>query len=117
MGEKITLRAKSDGTEISGELVAEFEGGWSIGLAPEVPYNMFDMGSWDRVYELPTKPGTVFKATVFGVPNTRVMVSTPEAAYDRRVYATAARTRGVYFHEPEDIDASTVVIELEGDVE
>ena len=115
MSERITLRAKSDGTEISGELIYESASYWCVQLAKGVSDVALYGDDWDRVYGLPTKVGTVFRATVFGEPNTRVMVSTPVAADDRKVYVTATRTQGGYFHDPEDIDASTVVTELEGD--
>ena len=85
MTERITLRAKSDGTKISG----------------------------DRVYNLPTTPGCVFKATVRGVENVRVMVAL--GAGNSALYVSEREVEGRRWHTPEDIDPATVRIELEGD--
>ena len=110
---KITLRAKSDGTEISGVLIDEDSGHWRVVLAPKSGVNSFTKRYWDRVYELPTKPGCVFRATVRGVENVRVMV-TKEDMYDSETYVSYRLIGSWYWHAPEDIDPATVVIELEG---
>ena len=112
MTEKITLRAKSDGTEISGEFMGDDSYEWAVSLALGTR-NLFPKEQWDRVYELPTKPGTVFKATVRGVPNVRVMV-TKEDMYDSETYVSYRLIGSWYWHAPEDIDPATAVIELEG---
>ena len=109
--ERITLRAKSDGTEISGELLIENPTAWYLSLATNTFSHTFSTEQWDRVYTLPTTPGTVFRATVRGVKNVRVMVS----AITRWPYHTPIAARYTHRHYAEDIDASTVVIELEGD--
>ena len=112
MSERITLRAKSDGTEISGELHFRGRDHWFVELAPGASTNCFYEEFWDRVYDLPTKPGTVFRATVQDVPNVRVMVTGGDDSYP---YLSAERHGGFYWHGAPDIDASTVVIELEGE--
>lgn len=108
MTERITLRAKSDGTEISGELVGEHGAGWTIRLATGVRANDFYDTQWDRVYALPSKPGTVFRARVRGVENVRVMVD------HEGDFLTAVVIDGETYHCDKHIDASTVRIELEG---
>lgn len=113
MSERITLRAKSDGTEISGELVEEYSPAWIVRLAKGVDANILHRSEWDRVHTLPTAPGCVFRATVCGVENVRVMVSD---ATDGAPYMAALRTVG-YWHTAENIDPATVRIELEGDSE
>lgn len=110
---KITLRA-NDGTEISGELWAETENYFSVCLAEGVAATDFHKDDWSRVYELPTKLGTVFRATVCGVENVRVMVA-DDIAHDSAPYVSAARIEESYWHGADDIDASTVVIEIEGE--
>lgn len=109
---RVTLRAKSDGTEVSGEL--EFFNGlvWVARLASGTAPIAFYNSQWDRVYALPTTPGTVFRATVRGVPNIRVMV---DNGANPTPYAAPLRPRGHFWHRAEHIDASTVRIELEGD--
>ena len=104
---RITLRAKSDGTEISGERCSEHFDHWVMPLAKNTSSNKFLKDEWDRVYELPTAPGAVFKATVRNVENVRVMV--------RNEAFLTGDTRVAPWQEAEHIDASTVVIELEGD--
>lgn len=110
---RITLRAKSDGTEISGELALEEEGYTHIRLAPNTSVYYSRKDQWDRVYVPPTTPGTVFRATVRGVENVRVM-ATEEVPLGGR-YSSAVPVAEYRFHSPAHIDASTVVIELEGD--
>ena len=63
------------------------------------------------VPDLPTKPGTVGRATVRCVPNVRIMF-TSDGAWRSADYAGDAIA-----HRPDQIDASTFVLELEGDGE
>ncbi len=109
---KVTLRAK-DGTEITGELWAETEYYFNVCLAEGVAANGFHKDEWSRVHELPTKVGTVFRATVCGVENVRVMVAS-DTAHDPAPYVSAARIEESYWHSTDNINASTVVIEMEG---
>ena len=113
MSNKITLRAKSDGTEISGELAGEFEDSWDVSLAPHTSYAVFHSCEWDRVYALPTAPGCVFRATVCGVENVRVMATAVGGGIV--IYESAVRVAGDWSHNAADIDPATVVIELEGE--
>ena len=65
------------------------------------------------VQDLPTKPGTVGRATVRGVPNVRIMLL---AGVDEWISAVPV-SGWVSHHHEDDIDASTFVLELEGDDE
>lgn len=113
MTENITIRAKSNGKEITGELVGEGGIYWRLRLAPKTTPNSFPKYEWDRVYTLPTKPGTVFRATVRGVPNVRVMVvAGSREGFD---YISALLAGLDQWHADIDIDSSTVVPELEAD--
>ena len=111
MAERITLRAKSDGTEISGKLLQTRSGYWYVQLAPRVPGHVFYSDEWERVSALPTTPGCVFRATVCGVENVRVVL------FQGPEYGSAVSVGGSHWHLPEQIDPATVVIELEGEVE
>ena len=116
---KITLRAK-DGTQITGELVDESWGTFYVRLAKDVADSGFDKGEWTRVHELPTKVGTVFRATVRGVENVRLMVADDAEFHDAPFISggrviSGGRAKGYIWHKGSDIEASTVVIELEGD--
>ena len=113
MTEKITLRAKSDGTELEVELADENAIAWVVRLAEGVNINALYKSEWERVYALPTKPGAVFRATVRRVENVRVMYA-PEGDGDPRPYFSSRPVLGYIRHAPEVIDPSTVVIELEG---
>jgi len=111
MTNRITLRAKSDGTEIRGELDHQESGLWFVRLAPEVDCNAFSKDCWDSVYALPTTPGTVFRATVRGAENVRVFVDADGN------FRSASLASGRVHHDPIHIDTSTVVIQLEGESE
>ena len=62
------------------------------------------------VPDLPTKPGTVGRATVRGVPNVRIMLT--DGVYE---WASGVAVKGWVLHYEQHIDASTFVLELEGD--
>lgn len=110
---KITLEAISDPeVRVSGELFLEYSNRWEIQLSPHVTANVFEKDGW-RIAPptLPTEPGTVFRATVDGEPNVRVVTVNKDSAFP------FLRISGRYFRawaSREDIDASTIVIELEG---
>lgn len=109
---KITLRAKSDpSVEITGELISSLTDCWEVQLALGVTANAFDRVEWERIYELPTTPGTVFRATVRGVGDTRLITY---RRFGEGMYRGVARSGGYYTVLREHIDASTVKIELEG---
>ena len=113
---RITLRAKSHRTiTITGELMYEHLTWFEVCLAPGVSAHSFIKDEWERVYsQPPTEPGTVIRATIRGVPNVRAFRFEAEfAVWWRSVEAIEGR----YWHRDEDIDASTVVVELEGDKE
>ncbi len=118
MTERITLRAKSDGTEISGELVrfvADNPSGmdcWVIRLARNVSVHYAYVDQWERVFGLPTVPGTVFKATLCEEPNVRIVVVGHDSNDDSEFYFAPCESS---FYTADDIDPSTVVIELEGE--
>lgn len=114
MAEKITLRAKSDGTEISGELIVDNADSWILKFAPETRSNAFLKSEWERVYTIPTAPGTVFRATVRGKGNVRLMVADTEPQ-DLIYLSPRTVIEGWRWHSAESIDASSVVIELEGE--
>ena len=65
------------------------------------------------VPDLPTKPGTVGRATVRGVQDVRIMLL---AGVDEWISAVPV-SGWVSHHHEDDIDASTFVLELEGDGE
>ena len=65
------------------------------------------------VPDLPSKSGTVGRATVRGVPNVRIMLL---AGVDEWISAVPV-SGWVSHHHEDDIDASTFVLELEGDGE
>ena len=118
MSERVTLRAKSDGTELPAELVGQDDVRFIARLATNVPANFFSRGDWEIIHPIPTAPGAVFRATVRGVPDMRVMVSLmtspsgdmPPTAIP---YVSATRAGGLLRHGADDIDPATVVIELE----
>ena len=61
------------------------------------------------VPDLPTKPGTVGRATVRGVPDVRIMRSAGDWWY------SPGHVANVTCHPDNTIDYSTFVLELEGD--
>ena len=77
-------------------------------------------GKWDSAFEitaitrdvpdLPTKPGTVGRATVRGVPNVRIMRTNIQGGW-----VSGLRVNEQQFHGEQHIDHSTLVLELEGD--
>ena len=112
MTERITLRAKSDGTEFSGDLDNVWSYSWDVSLAPDTRCVTFYRAEWERVYALPTAVGTVFRATVGDVENERLVVVDPSD--HEPGYLSTSRVDGFLWADPHQIDASTVVIELEG---
>ena len=113
MTEKITLRAKSDGTEFTAVLAGESDLCWYVRHAPETRDNRYHKREWDRVCTRPTAPGAVFRATVRGVENVRVMYA-PTRDDDAYPYFTPSFVFDCAWHGGEHIDPSTVVPELEG---
>jgi len=100
---RITLRAKSDGTEISGELRTETGNFFEVDLAPDTDSNLFYKEYWGRVHELPTEWGTIFEAEVSGVPTVLMACGAPSSP----IYCTLDGAQSLY---PSSIDASTVRI-------
>ena len=86
-------------------------GSMTIGYAGGAVAEGVGLDSLTRdVPDLPTKPGTVGRATVRGVPNVRIVLHKNGAWFSPSL--DVDDYRGHYEHY---IDASTFVLELEGD--
>lgn len=71
--------------------------------------NSFSKSVWELVpLPIPTEPGTVFEATVRGVPNVRVMV----AGLSDFAYVSNVGVDGTHAHRVDNIDPATVRILL-----
>lgn len=110
---KITLQAKTDPSiTVTGELIREGNGLYDVRLAPDVSSNAFFKEDWERVYDLPTVPGTVIRATIRGVPNMPAFRVEAESDVGTNWWCSLQAIEGRYWHRDEHIDASTVVVEF-----